>query len=89
MILDNLPTLILMFICLMMEGFFSGSEIAVISADKIKLRHIAAKGSRGAKLALKMLKTPEWLPATALVGTNVMVVTNTTLATALTINLLG
>ncbi len=78
-----------MFICLMMEGFFSGSEIAVISADQMKLRHIAANGSRGAKLALKMLKKPEWLLATTLVGTNIMVVTNTTLATALAINFLG
>jgi len=89
MILDNFSTLIFMFICLMMEGFFSGSEIAVVSADQMKLRHIAAKGSRGAKLALKMLKKPEWLLATTLVGTNIMVVANTTLATALIINLLG
>ncbi|MFH1027990.1 MAG: DUF21 domain-containing protein, partial [Pseudomonadota bacterium] len=82
-------TLITMMICLLLEGFFSGSEIALISADQMKLRHDAAKGSRGARLALRMLKKPEWLLSTTLVGTNVAVVANTTLATALAITLFG
>ena len=73
----------------MLEGFFSGSEIAMVSADQIKLRHDAAKGARGAKLALKMLEKPEWLLSTTLVGTNIAVVTNTTMATALMIYLFG
>jgi CBS domain containing-hemolysin-like protein len=78
-----------MIICLIAEGFFSGSEIGVVSADRVKLRHDAAKGSRGAKLALAMLKRPEWLLSTTLVGTNIAVVTNTTMATALMIQLYG
>jgi CBS domain containing-hemolysin-like protein len=75
--------------CLLAEAFFSGAEIGLVSADRIKLRHAAGKGSRGAKLALKMLERPEWLLSTTLVGTNIAVVTNTTLVTALTIDLLG
>lgn len=82
-------TLIIMLACLVLEGFFSGAEIAVISADQIKLRHKAAKGSQGAKLALSMLQKPEWLLSTTLVGTNIMVVANTTLATALMIDFYG
>lgn len=79
----------IMGVCLLLEAFFSGSEIGVVSANQIKLRHRAAKGSRGAKLALKMLKKPEWLLSTTLVGTNIAVVTNTTVATALMIQLFG
>jgi putative hemolysin len=86
---DVLVTLLVMCVCLLLEGFFSGSEIGVVSADRIKLRHAAAKGSRGARLALKMLAKPEWLLSTTLVGTNIAVVTNTTVATALTIAWLG
>lgn len=82
-------TILIMIVCLMLEGLFSGSEIAVVSANKLKLRHQAAKGSRGAKLALKMLEKPEWLLSTTLVGTNIAVVTNTTLATGLMIALFG
>jgi putative hemolysin len=87
--MDVLLTIILILIFLLMEAFFSGSEIGVVSADQIKLRHDAAKGSRGAKLALKMLKKPEWLLSTTLVGTNIAVVSNTTITTALMITLFG
>ncbi len=78
--MDIFVTTAIMAICLIAEGFFSGSEIGVISADRMKLRHQAAKGSEGSKLALKMLKKPEWLLSTTLVGTNIAVVTNTTMA---------
>jgi len=87
--MDVYLTLGLILICLLVEAFFSGSEIGVISADQMKLRHDAAKGSRGARLALDMLKKPEWLLSTTLVGTNIAVVCNTTLTTALMIELFG
>jgi CBS domain containing-hemolysin-like protein len=86
---DILNTLLIMAACLVLEGFFSGSEIGVIGADTMKLRHQAANGSKGAKLALKMLEKPEWLLSTTLVGTNISVVTNTTMGTALMIHLFG
>jgi putative hemolysin len=87
--MDILLTLILILVFLLMEAFFSGSEIGVVSADQMKLRHEAAKGSRGAKMALEMLKKPEWLLSTTLVGTNIAVVSNTTIVTALMIELFG
>ncbi|MDH3475183.1 MAG: hemolysin family protein [Rhodospirillales bacterium] len=87
--MEILITVLVIIAFLAMEAFFSGSEIAVVSADRIKLRHNAANGSRGAKLALKMLENPEWLLSTTLTGTNVAVVTNTTVATTLVVHLLG
>lgn len=87
--MDILITILIMILCLLAEGFFSGSEIGTISADRMRLRHDAAKGSKGARLAIEMLKKPEWLLSTTLVGTNIAVVTNTTLATALMIQLFG
>ncbi len=87
--MDIVTTLLIILLCLLLEGFFSGSEIGVVSADQIKLRHKAAKGSKGARLALKMLEKPEWLLSTTLVGTNISIVTNTTMTTALMIHLFG
>lgn len=87
--MDITVTVVVMVVCLIAEGFFSGSEIAVVSADRMKLRHQAAKGSKGARLALEMLENPEWLLSTTLVGTNIAVVTNTTMATALMLHLFG
>lgn len=89
MTMDVLVTLLIMVVCLLAEGFFSGSEIGVVSADQMNLRHQAANGSRGAGLALRMLRKPEWLLSTTLVGTNISVVANTTMATALMIELFG
>jgi len=87
--MESIDTLLIMLLCLAAEAFFSGSEIGVVSADRIKLRTAAAKGSSGARLALKMLEKPEWLLSTTLVGTNIAVVTNTTMATGLMIDLFG
>lgn len=72
---------------LLVEGFFSGSEISVIACDKLKLRAQAARGVRGAALLEEMLKKPEWLLGTTLVGTNLAVVTNTILVTFLLVEL--
>ena len=39
--MDIFTTLLIIALCLLLEGFFSGSEIGVISADQIKLRLVA------------------------------------------------
>ncbi len=72
---------VLVLIFLIMVGFFSGSEMAVLSANQAKLRLLASKGDRRAKLALKLLGKSEVLLATTLVGTNIAMVAGVTLAT--------
>lgn len=75
---------LVVFCCVLCEGFFSGSEIAIISVDKIKLRHLASVGSKGAMLAQKMLQQPERFLGTTLVGTNLaVVISSVTLTTIL------
>ncbi|MCP4809246.1 MAG: HlyC/CorC family transporter [Proteobacteria bacterium] len=69
-------------ICLVTEGFFSGSEIAVVSADRLKLRSAAESGSRGAGIALRMLERPEHLLGTCLMGTNLSTVSASTVSAA-------
>jgi len=87
--MEYLVPLLVIVGCLLAEAFFSGSEIAIVSANRLNLRHDAARGSRGARVALEMLEKPEWLLSTTLIGTNVAVVANTTVATGLIIELLG
>lgn len=83
-----LPLLIII-LCLICEGFFSGSEIAVISADKIYMKQLGEKGSEGARLLNKMGERPEWIVGTALIGTNLSVITSTILATLIMRELYG
>ncbi|MCG8357390.1 MAG: hemolysin family protein [Kiloniellales bacterium] len=81
--------LAVMLLFLLLKGFFSGSEIALVNSDKIKLRHAAKQGSRGAKLALKLFRNPEILLSTTLVGTNISTVVLTTIGALLMIRLFG
>jgi len=87
--MSELFSLVLIFVCLGLEGLFSGGEIALIAADVHKIRHQAARGSRSARLALRLLDRPERFLATTLTGTNLCQVTSTAAATALLISLFG
>ncbi|HUP58169.1 MAG TPA: hemolysin family protein [Bdellovibrionota bacterium] len=59
---------------LLIEGFFSGSEIALLSADKLALKRQAKHGSEGAKLALELASHPDRVLSTTLLMTNVCVI---------------
>ncbi len=78
-----------MVILLLLKGFFSGSEIALVNADRLKLHHKANQGHKGAKLALRLIQTPDVLLGTTLVGTNISTIILTTLGTLLMIRYWG
>jgi len=78
-----------MVVLLLLKGFFSGSEIALVNADKLKLHHRANQGHRGSSLVLDLFKTPDVLLGTTLVGTNISTVLLTILGTMLMIGWLG
>jgi putative hemolysin len=75
--------------CLGAEAFFSGAEIALYSANKLKICHSAEQGSRTAMLILQMLDKPEQMLGSTLVMHNLVVVSGTALATAVLVNWLG
>ncbi|MEY2984607.1 MAG: hypothetical protein RLZZ568_1224, partial [Cyanobacteriota bacterium] len=50
--------LFLIFVLVVANGVFSGSEIAIVSARKIRLEQLAKRGSRKAKLALRLANSP-------------------------------
>jgi putative hemolysin len=70
-------------------GFFAASEMALISANKARLRHLRKKGSRGARIALDILAKPEIFLTTILVGTNLSLVACTFVSTRLLERRLG
>ncbi|MEE2751946.1 MAG: hemolysin family protein [Myxococcota bacterium] len=74
-------TLFLILLFLIGEGFFSGSEIALVSANQLQLKVRAEEGHRGSSLALQLLQRPEFLLGTCLMGTNLCTVGASTVAT--------
>lgn len=87
--MDIVLIILAMVALLLLQGFFSGSEIALVHADRLKLHHLANQGHRGAALVLKLFHKPEVLLGTTLVGTNISVVVLTTLGTILMIRFFG
>jgi len=87
--MDLLLIFLTMVVLLLLKGFFSGSEIALVNSDKLKMHHKANQGHRGAQLVLKLFETPDVLLGTTLVGTNIATVILTTLATLLMIRTFG
>lgn len=75
--------LLLLAICLAGQAFFSGSEIALMGADRLILQARAEEGDAAAARVLAMLKTPTRLVGTCLAGVALSSVTGTTVATSL------
>ncbi|MEA2081039.1 MAG: CNNM domain-containing protein, partial [Pseudomonadota bacterium] len=87
--MEFLVILLVMVLLLLLKGFFSGSEIALVNSDKLKLHHKANQGHRGAQLVLKMFQTPDVVLGTTLVGTNISTIVLTTIGTMLMIRHFG
>jgi putative hemolysin len=68
-------------ICLALQAFFAGSEIAIVSCDKIKMKELAEKGSRSASLVLTSFLEIERFVSTSLVGINLSLITSTIVLT--------
>jgi CBS domain containing-hemolysin-like protein len=68
-------------LCILFEAFFSGSELALIAADKVKLRNLSEQSGRRQRAIHAFLENPGELISTSLVGTNICVVLSTVVAT--------
>jgi CBS domain containing-hemolysin-like protein len=62
-------------VCVLTEAFFSGTEMAMVSVNRARLRQRAGEGERGAQLVEQLLARPQVMLATTLLGTNLGTVT--------------
>ncbi len=70
---DDIPLaslISLLVVLLLFSAFFSGSETALMSLNRYKLRHKARAGHRGAKIAEHLLQRPDRLIGLILLGNN-------------------
>ncbi|MZH41257.1 MAG: HlyC/CorC family transporter [Nitrospinae bacterium] len=87
--MDFATTLILVLIGILLEAFFSGSEIGMVSVNRIKMKQLAEEGSSAAKSILKLLENPERLFTTTSLGTNLTMVASTAVFTAFMVTHFG
>ncbi len=79
---------LLLLLAVLLVAFFAGMETACISANRVRLTTAARAGDGRARVALKLLATPDHLITTCLVGTNIGVVGASIIATAIVMELL-
>ena len=71
------------------SAFFSGSETALMAVSRLRLRHLAETKPVRARLVERILKKPERLIGTILLGNNLVNVAMSAFATALAISFWG
>ena len=76
-------------VLILLSGFFSGSETALMTLNRYRLKSLADKGHRGAKLAIKLLSRPDRLLGLILLGNNIVNIFAATIATVIALRLYG
>lgn len=83
-----LTKLIILAILVILSAFFSATETAFFSMNKIRMKSLAGDGDRRAKKTLKLSDNLDELLSTILIGNNLVNIATTAIATVLFIDLL-
>lgn len=78
-----------MILLLIMSAYFSATETAFTSANRIRLKNLANDGNKRAKLVLELIENYDMLLSTILVGNNIANITNAAVATVFFVMLYG
>ncbi len=82
-------TLLVMLFCIVMSAFFSATETAFSSLNRIRLKNMAENGNKRAALVLKMSDDYDKLLSTILVGNNIVNITLSSMATLFFVKMLN
>lgn len=85
----SVPTFIAIAVLAVFSFFFSASEASLIALSKIRARHLADKGVRGASSVLRLITKLDKVVAAILIGNNLVNIIISSLATIIFVGLLG
>ena len=80
---------IILVVLIILSACFSGSETAMMSINRYRLRHLKNAGSNSAKLTAKLLDHPDRLIGFILLGNNLVNFTAASIATVIVVRLYG
>ena len=87
--MDNNTIIVILVVLVMLSAFFSATETAFSSVNKIRLKYLANNGNKRAEKTLKLADEFTKLLSTILIGNNLVNIMASSLATVLFMNLLG
>ena len=82
--MDILHLLLYILICIILIGFFAGTEIAFISANKLNIELRKKQGKSSGRILARFMENPAEFVGTSLVGVNILLVIYGLLITQLT-----
>ena len=86
---DSLIMIVALVVLVILSGYFSATETAFSSLNRVRLRTRAEEGDKRAQLALELEADYDRLLSTILIGNNIVNIVATTIATLLFTKLLG
>ena len=86
---DDISQIIFLLILLALSAFFSSSETALTTVNKIRMRTLAEAGNTKAKKVLKVTENSPKMLSAILIGNNIVNLSASSLATTLAIKLIG
>ena len=84
-----MASVIAIVVLVVMSAYFSATETAFTSVNRIKIKNLAQDGDKRAERVLRLTDDYDTLLSTILIGNNIVNIVMTALATALFIGLLG
>lgn len=85
---DTLSLIIILF-CIVMSAYFSATETAFSSLNRIRIKNMAEKGDKKAALVQRLSENYGSLLSTILIGNNIVNIASASLATVLFVKMLG
>ncbi len=85
----NLVYLVIFVLCLIISAFFSSSETAFISLQRVRIRHLINSGVSGAEEVAELTERPEKLLTAVLLGNNFVNTAAAALGTMIAVAVLG
>ncbi len=83
------PSVIAIIVLIMLSGYFSATETAFTSLNRVRLKRKADRGDEWAKRVLELENNYDNLLSTILIGNNIVNIATTAVATVLFVNLYG
>ena len=79
----------ILFILIILSGFFSSSETGMLSLNRYRLKHLRRSGNKGAEKASQLLERTDQLISVILIGNNFVNILASSIATVISIRLWG
>lgn len=86
---DEIVSIGLFIACLALSGFFSSSEVALISITRAKVRTLVNEGKKGSDALAQLKEFPDHILIAILIGNNIVNIAAASIATAIAIEHFG